>query len=127
MIKQTEAQLHRAVCDYLRARRVMFNTDMSGIKLTMGQAIQAKKLRSHGGFPDLMIFEQRGRYSGLFIELKADGAVLFKKDGSLSGVEHIQNQAKTHELLADRGFMVAFSQGFDKTKELIDKYLNLRS
>ena len=67
-----EENLQIAVCNYLRAQypKVLFNSDLSGIKLTMGQAVKAKKLRSSKGFPDLVIYEPRGNYHALFLELK---------------------------------------------------------
>ena len=68
----SERTLHKAVCNYLRYRypSAIFNTDLSGAtKLTIGQAVFMKNLRSRRGFPDIVVYEPRGDY-GLFIELK---------------------------------------------------------
>ena len=80
-----EENLHLAVCNYIRMQYpdVLFNSGMSGVKLTMGQAIKAKRLRSCKGFPDLVIYEPRGEHKGLFIELKREGENILKKDGEL--------------------------------------------
>ena len=73
-----EENLHLAVCNYIRMQYpdVLFNSDMSGVKLTMGQAIKAKRLRSCKGFPDLVIYEPRGEHKGLFIELKREVTIV---------------------------------------------------
>ena len=91
--KQTEAQLHNMVCDYIRTKypNVIFNSDLSGIKLTIGQATKLKSLRSSRAFPDIAIYEPRGGYHGLFIEMKAEGTKLLKRDGSMA-TEHIKEQ-----------------------------------
>ena len=76
---------HKQICRYLRIQYpdVIFNTDLSGIKLNQFQAIAVKELRSSNGFPDIMIFEARKGFNGLFIELKRTGEVIYKKDGTL--------------------------------------------
>jgi hypothetical protein len=80
----TEAQEHSMICKWLKTNhpKVMFNTDMSGVKLSVGMAVKAKTLRSHNGFPDLFIIEPRNGYNGLFIELKKTGEKLVMKDGT---------------------------------------------
>jgi hypothetical protein len=125
--KQSEAQLHRQVCDYLRAQypNVLFTSEASGLRLTMGQAVQMKRLRSGNGFPDLMIFEPRGSYHGLFIELKAEGTRLTKKDGTWA-TEHLVDQGNVICDLAGLGYFAEFCIGFDEAKRIIDSYLRLQ-
>jgi len=121
----SEKTLHKAVCDYLKLKKVIFNTDMSGIKLTIGQATQAKQLRSHNGFPDIMVFEPRGKWHGLFIELKKEGIRVYKKNGELSVDKHVRDQAHLHSLLRTNGYFADFAIGFDNAKRIIDNYLKL--
>jgi hypothetical protein len=125
-LKTKEKSLHRAVCDYLRFQypKILFNSDMSGIRLTMGQAVQAKSLRSNSGFPDIIIYEPRGSYYGLFIELKRAGERIFKKDDS-PATPHIEEQMLCMEKLKERGYHADFAIGFDDAKKLIDGYLKL--
>jgi hypothetical protein len=123
-IKTTEKSLHKAVCQYLKMQfpHVMFNSDMSGIKLTMGQSVQAKSLRSNQGFPDIIIYEARKRYYGLFIELKREGERIYKRDGS-PVTPHIQEQYDCIKALRHRGYFADFAVGFDEAKIIIDTYL----
>lgn len=123
-LKTTEAQEHKQLCDYIRLQHpsILFNTDMSGIKLTIGQATQAKKLRSERGFPDLMIFEPRNGWNGLFIELKRTGEKIFKKNGELK-TDHLREQSEVLEKLFKRGYLAMFCIGFEEAKNAIDQYL----
>ena len=125
MKKLTEAQEHSQLCEYLRVQypNIMFNTDMSGIKLSMGMAIKASKLRSHRGMPDLFIIEPRLGYSGLFIELKRTGEKVYKMDGSTPTSKHVEEQIAVQHLLLKMGFSAGFGLGFEHAKEVIDNYL----
>ena len=125
-MKQTEAQLHSQVCQYLKIQypKIIFNTDMAGIKLTIGQATKAKQLRSGNGFPDIVIYEPKANYHCLFIELKSEGAKVFKKNGE-SATPHIQEQKDMIAKLNKKGYAAAMCIGFIKAKKVIDYYLNL--
>lgn len=97
MIKKEEI-LHLRVCDYLRKNYpdVLFRTDFSsGMKMSPGQAAKHKKFQKSRAWPDLFIaesgvveFKEDGliahlRKNGMFLELKAKGTHLYKKDGTL--------------------------------------------
>ena len=137
-MKPTEENLHAQICEYLKFAhpKVIFNTDMSGIALTIGQAVKANKLRSSNGFPDLIIFETNSKfnYCGLFIELKKETP--YKLNGELKkmkrvdiigGVkveyDHLQRQDNMHNELRKRGYKACFSWSFEQTKDIIDRYL----
>ena len=123
----SEKTIHRAVCDYIRCHYpdVMFNSDMSGaIKLTIGQAVAMKNLRSNRGYPDIVIYEPRGGLHGLFIELKDEGVKLWNKSGQ-PATPHIAEQSECLVKLDERGYAVAFAIGFDDAKRIIDEYLKL--
>lgn len=122
-----EKDTHGAVCDYIRLKypHALFNTDLSGIRLTMGQAVAVKRLRSSRAFPDLVIYEPRGCYHGLFIELKRDGEKIFKRDGSLISNIHLEEQQAMLILLGERGYMADFAVGFDQARKIIDWYMSL--
>lgn len=121
-----EEKLQIAVSKYLKLQYpdVIFTAESSGLKLTIGQAVIAKKLRSDKGLPDLMIFEPNKYHKGLFIELKAAGVRL--KSGDLPNTEHIREQTALLVRLCDRGYAAYFACGFDEAKEIIDEYLKLR-
>jgi hypothetical protein len=125
----TEKHLHEAVCDYIRLQypKARFKTDLSGIYLGGKWSLMnhVKRTTSHSGFPDLVIYERRGAYCGLAIELKAEGKSPFKKDGTLKKDEHIEAQAMWLLVLGQCGFYATFATGFDEAKREIDQYFNL--
>ena len=125
LIVQSEKDLQKQVCDYLKIAypKVMFNSDMAGaVKLSIGQAVQISKLRSNKGFPDIAIYEPRGEFAGLFIELKKEGECLTKRDGTPVS-DHIQEQLNCINLLSAKGYKGRFCIGWQNAKETIDEYL----
>jgi hypothetical protein len=105
---------------------VMFTAESSGIRLTMGQAVKAKKQRSQRGLPDMMILEPKGEYHGLMIELKKEGRSPFKiKDGQLKAGEHLEEQYRAIQKLLRKGYYACFCTGFDEAKQTIDRYMRL--
>lgn len=135
--KISEQQLHKQICDYLLLQypKVLFNTDMSGVKLPKGLAVKASKLRSHKGMPDIQIFESSGKmvvkydsidlvvfqFSGLFLEVKKETP--YKKNGELKSDEHLKEQDNLHKLLRKQGYFVSFVWTFEMAKKIIDDYL----
>ena len=124
-MKHTEASLQTAVCKYLMYQypQCMFNSDLSGsMKLTEIQAKRMKALRSGRAFPDLHIMEKKNNYGALFIELKAEGTKLFKKNGDPI-TDHVAEQIECIKKLKDRGYYACICIGFEQTKETIDNYM----
>lgn len=127
----SEDSLHWRVAQYIRSNypTVIFRTDFAaGIKLTPGQAKKHKSLQSGRAYPDLFIAQPKRynniiTYAGLYIELKKEGATLYKKDGTLSSNKHIQEQYSALLELTTRGYYADFAQGFESAKKLIDWYL----
>jgi len=77
-----EEDLQIMVCKYLDLQYpdVFYTSDLSGIKLSIGSAVKAKKTRcKRNVIPDLLIFEPRKGYHGLILELKKDLTELFNK------------------------------------------------
>ncbi len=125
---QHEQNLHSKVAWYIRHQYpdIIFRTDFAaGIKMTMGQAIKHKTLQSGKAYPDLFIAYPTEEYHGLFIELKADNAKVYLKDGTISKEKHIQEQEAMLERLRGLGYRASFAKGFDQAKELIDDYIGL--
>lgn len=123
-MKKSEENLQIAVCKYIRHQfpQVIFTSESSGLRLTMGQAVKAKKCRSEGKLPDLIILEPRGHASGLILELKKQGEVVYNRDGSYRA-GHVAEQGKTLERLRKKGYIAQFVIGFDNAKFIIDTYL----
>jgi hypothetical protein len=126
MIKATEAQIQKAVCDYLRLQYpdVIFISDTSGLKTSIGVAKQLKSLRSCRGIPDLIILQPNPPYHGLIIEIKRSADEVFKKDGTLRSSTHIKEQANLLTKLNELDYFCTFGCGFDECKQIIDKYLS---
>jgi hypothetical protein len=125
--KPKEKNVHAQVCQYLKLQypRAIFNSDLAGLRLTIGQSMQAKRMRSGDGFPDIAIYEPRGDFSGLFIELKREGETIWLRDNSVTTNDHIREQYGMLKKLNERGFFAVFAIGFDEAKNTIDTYLKL--
>ncbi|WP_439946480.1 hypothetical protein [Streptomyces sp. BBFR109] len=125
----SEASLQQQVCDYLRLRYpgVLFRSDYaSGLKLTMHQAVNHKRLQSSRAWPDLFIYEPRGGCQGLALELKREDVKIYKLDGTLRSDPHLREQAAMLGELAGRGYRAQFVCGFDAAVKAIDQYLNMK-
>lgn len=125
-----EKDLHTLVCNYIRVKypNVIFRTDFgAGMPMSIGMAKRQKVLQSHSGYPDLFIAEPRGKYSGLFVELKTEGNTVYKKDGKLRANQHHEEQANMLEMLRERGYMADFGIGYKDAITKIDNYLETDS
>ena len=127
-IATSEESTHEAIARYIKLAypKVIFNTDLSGIRLTPGLAAKVKRLRSSNAFPDIAIYEPRRGFAGLFIELKRPTEKIYKKDGTLRKNTHIEEQAQMLKALEQRGFYAIFAVGFVAAKEVIDWYIGER-
>jgi CRISPR/Cas system CSM-associated protein Csm4 (group 5 of RAMP superfamily) len=126
-MRKREENIHNEVCRYLDLQypNVMYITDLSGIKLTMGQAVQSKKQRCKKfKLLDLNILQPSNGYFGLCIEIKKDVSEAFTMKGDVRNNEHIQAQNKSIRHLNGLGYNAHFGCGFDHCKQLIDNYFN---
>lgn len=129
----TEAQLQIAVAEYIATKypKVLFHSDFgSGVKLTARQAaVQSRQNAGRRGWPDLFIaaprqiFPKSEKYfCGLFIELKAEGVRIYKRNGECAS-KHIAEQRKVLDALCDAHYLGVFCTGFDRATRVIDYYL----
>ena len=86
---------------------------MNGVRLTIGQAVKAKRAGMKKGYPDLSLDVARGDYHGLRIELK-------KTRGKLS-----PKQNEWRNWLLDRGYLSVVCWGEDEAKQALKFYLDL--
>ena len=130
MIKKEEI-LHLKVCDYLRKNYpdVLFRTDFSsGMKMTPGQAAKHKKFQKGRAWPDLFIAcsDRDGweiKECGLFLELKAEGTKLYKKNGEMVANKHYREQAEMLKKLRSEGYAAEFAIGYKDAIKQIHEYL----
>lgn len=109
-----ESNIQIAVANYLRAKypKALFTIAPSGIKLGIRTAKRLKAMGYAAGTPDLLIFEPRGRFHGLMLELKKVG-------GQVSKVQ----KAFLRDL-HDRGYREWVAFGYLDAVIVIDQYLN---
>lgn len=126
--KITEAQIQKAVCDYLRLQYpdVMFISDASGLKTSIGVAKQLKSLKSCNGIPDLVILQPNPPYHGLMIEIKRSPYQVYLKNGEIRKCAHIQQQCSVLNHLLSVGYYATFGCGLDECIKIIDDYLTLK-
>lgn len=120
--------LQTQICNYLHLQypEILFLSDtIAAVKLKPQQAIRNKSIQKHGfKTPDLLILEPRGKYHGLFIELKTETPYKLNGEIKASQNDHLKKQQESMNKLNEKGFFAVFSWGFDMTKEIIDNYLN---
>lgn len=139
-MSKKEELLHLKVCDYLRKNYpdVLFRTDFSsGMKMSPGQAAKHKKFQKSRAWPDLFIAKPeqdvfRDSYSGekyykfyggLFLELKAEGTKLYKKNGEMVANKHYREQAEMLKKLRSNRYAADFAVGYDQAIQIITDYL----
>jgi hypothetical protein len=124
-MKNEEYTLQKQICKYISVQYPMSLFISTGIslKLTMMQAVRNKAIQKDGfKCPDVIIFEPKGIYHALFIELKVKP--ILKRSGELLKNEHIEGQQKTINDLNTLNYFATFAVGFDEAKKIIDNYLN---
>jgi hypothetical protein len=104
---------------------VLYHWDLSGLNHSKAQAGMNKAIQHGRGWPDLFIAEKRGNYSGLFLEIKAEGVRIQKRDGSFS-TSHIAEQAEVLNKLNELGYCAEFACGWEQARKVIDGYLKIK-
>jgi hypothetical protein len=120
-----EKDIHLMVCNYIRTKypNAIFRSDFaSGMRMSIGMAKRHKALQSSRAYPDIFIAEPRGIFYGMFIELKTEDNVVFKKDGTLRQNEHLKEQAIMLTKLNARFYKAVFGQGYQDAINKIDQY-----
>lgn len=123
-----EAILHTKVARYIKSNYpdLIFKSNLDdGMKRNWSQRQNIYNLNSDRAYPDLFIAYPTEEYHGLFIELKADGVTVYKKNGELSSNPHIQEQAEMLDRLTGLGYRASFAKGFEEARELIDDYIGV--
>lgn len=138
-MKKKEENLHLKICDFLRKNYpdVIFRTDFSsGMKMTVGQAAKHKKFQSSRAYPDLFI-AKTGRkkaakinnnciwrtLNGMFLELKAEGVKIYKKNGEIVANKHYHEQAEMLKRLRAENYYAEFAIGYEDAISQITNYL----
>ena len=112
---ESEANQQEIVIKYLRLAypEALYCASAGGMRTSYLQAIKMKRTGYVKGFPDLFIYEPRGEYHGLAIEMK-------KEKGGVASPE----QKRWQELLRNRGYASYICKGSEEAIKRIDEYLN---
>lgn len=126
MRNNKEYELCKAIATYLKLQypNIYYRFDLSGLNLSIAQAGMNKAIQKNRGYPDLFICKPNHGFHGLFIELKANGTKIVKKNGEYAS-EHIREQWATLKILAREGYLTTFAIGFDDVKRILDSYLGI--
>jgi len=90
----------------------LLNGSLNGVKLSIGQAVKAKKNGMKRGYPDIFLPVARGGHHGLYIELKR-----------ISGGKLEDEQDFWLQDLSDQGYFACVCRGADAAKRVIINYL----
>ena len=99
----------------------LLNASLNGVRLTIGQAVKAKKMGMMRGFPDVNLPISRNGLHGLFIELKIKPYI--KPDGKTARPVVSQEQMWWQNQLAIQGYCARICYGFEAAKGQILYYL----
>ena len=102
----------------------LLNGSLNGVKLTIGQAVKAKKQGMKKGFPDIQLPVPRGGYHGLFIELKIKPYRNFK--GKMVYPTTSDDQKWWQARLREQGNRSEICEGYDAAQNEISSYLQLK-
>lgn len=122
-----EENLQTQVCTYLdwKYKDIVYTSDLSGIKLSIGSAVKAKKQRcKRYKIPDLLILQGNNKYFGLILELKTDKSKVFGKKGQVLKNKHVEEQIKTLYKLNSVGYFATFVFSFEMAQKTIDDYFS---
>lgn len=116
---QHEYYVQVAIVNYLRAKYpgALWTASSAGMKTNVITAMRFKAMGVQPGFPDIAIYEPRGIYRGLFIELKRP-----KARGSSRGTVS-PHQTRWIDGLNRRGYKAVICYGFDDARKILDDYM----
>ena len=91
--------------------------------MSPGQAAKHKKFQKSRAWPDLFIAESNILASGLFLEIKAENVIVFKRNGEIRKNKHLIEQDKMLKELSKKGYRARFVIGYDQAIFEIQQYL----
>ena len=96
----------------MQYKEVFYNGSAGGMWTSKSQGVKMKATGYKSGFPDIFLYEPKGVYSGLAIELKVKGNYASP------------NQKIVLQKLRDKGYQAFVCTGLDETIQTINTYLN---
>ena len=111
MSRSPEHDIQVKIAKYLDTMGLLWTASAGGMRTGIRTAVKMKAAGYKKGTPDIMIFEPRGDYHALFIELKT-------KKGTAS-----KEQKQWIEYLSHRGYKAAICKGLDAALDTINDYI----
>lgn len=71
--KLNEASLQQWYVRYLESKGLLYCASAGGLRTSMKQAVKMKRTGYKRGFPDIFIYEPRGGWHGMAVEIKYKG------------------------------------------------------
>lgn len=100
-------------CLYLDQLGILWNHCPNGGFRNAREGAALKRQGVKAGFPDVAIFEPRGEFHGLFIEIKTQGN------------KPRENQLLWLNELYKKGYQVAFTDSLDEFIDIVETYLKI--
>lgn len=124
---QPEYQIQAAFVREMAVRYpnvMVFSDTAAHIKKTQIQQVRANALSTSGEkWPDVFIAQPSGRYSGLYLEFKAETP--YKTDGAtLKKNDHVEAQSDTMARLWNKGYACYFVWSVEMAMKIVEEYLN---
>jgi hypothetical protein len=112
---ESESNQQEIVIKYLRLAYpdALYCASAGGMRTSYLQAVKMKRTGYVKGFPDLFIYEPRGAFYGIAIEMK-------KEKGGVASPE----QKCWQEQLRNRGYASYICKGNEEAIKVIDEYFN---
>ena len=99
----------------------LLNGSLNGIRLTIGNAVKAKRIGMKKGYPDLFLPVARGGYFGLYIELKPKWRGIKKRQRP----KPTKEQVWWLQELAKQGYSCHHVNGYEAAISVIEQYLTM--
>jgi hypothetical protein len=93
---------------------LLYTASAGGMRTSIGTAKKMKRMGYKKGTPDMLIFEPKGNWHGLLIEMKRE------KGGALS-----ESQKAFLDKAKGKHYYTAVCAGFDEAKKVIDNYMKI--
>ena len=112
----SEFEHQKKLTDYIDTKHpeILWSASAGGARTSITEAKRIKASGYKEGFPDVFVYEPRGPFHGLSIEMKKE------KGGRVSPA-----QKKWKEALSVRNYMSTVAKGVDHAVQILENYLNL--
>lgn len=111
--KSPEHDIQTKLCSVLEAEGLLYSATVGGVRLAMHTAKKMKESGYKKGIPDVLVFEPRGEYVGLAIEVKTGKGVASPE------------QKEWQRELNKRGWDAHICYGLDECLDVLYDYFEL--